>query len=203
MARIELDPESPGLRERKKRLTARRIHQVALTTALARGASNVTVKEICDGADISSRTFFNYYASKSAAILGAGDLEITEEQKKRFLQGTGSVLEDLCTLVADLAGRSELAHEDRTKIKQALAEDPELVYEMSSLMRSLRCALRDLVTQRTGAREGAMVVSLVFAALPFAYTDEEQALPLRLREAVAELAAVAAAGLGTPANGRP
>lgn len=201
MSAGEHDPDARGLRERKKQLTARRIHQVALDHALTRGAANVTVKEICDDALISGRTFFNYYGSKAAAILGVRDLEITEEQQERFLRGTGTILEDACTLLAELAGRTELAHEDRSRIKQALADDPELAYEMYSLMRTVRCALRDLVLQRAAPRESALVVAVVFAALPFAYTGEAgNESPLRLREAIVELAAVATGGLE---GGRP
>jgi len=60
----------PGLRERKRRDTENRIELAAVRGALERGFAAVTVDEICEEAVISRSTFFNYFPSRDAAIVG-------------------------------------------------------------------------------------------------------------------------------------
>src|ERR1700743_2407415 len=60
-----------SLRERKKRETRRRLRRVALGLFADRAYSNVTAEEIAEAAEVSTRTFFNYFPSKEAVLLGA------------------------------------------------------------------------------------------------------------------------------------
>jgi AcrR family transcriptional regulator len=64
------DIEVTGLRERKKRETARAIEVAAVELAAEQSLADVTVEAISARADITSRTFFNYYAGKEDAVLG-------------------------------------------------------------------------------------------------------------------------------------
>ncbi|MEV1288791.1 TetR family transcriptional regulator [Micromonospora sp. NPDC049679] len=59
-----------GRRERKKRQTRDALIDAALRLVAERGLENVTVEEISEAADVSSRTFFNYFGSKDEAITG-------------------------------------------------------------------------------------------------------------------------------------
>ncbi|SDZ31852.1 TetR/AcrR family transcriptional regulator [Herbiconiux ginsengi] len=63
--------ETLGLRERKKRETARAIEVAAVELVAEFGLSEVTVDAISHRADVTSRTFFNYFASKEDAVIGA------------------------------------------------------------------------------------------------------------------------------------
>jgi AcrR family transcriptional regulator len=54
----------PGLRERKKQETRKRISDVATALFMARGFENVTVAEIAEHANVSKMTVFNYFAHK-------------------------------------------------------------------------------------------------------------------------------------------
>lgn len=64
------DGTADGRRERKKRETYHRLVTAARQLGLARGADAVTVEDIAERADVSVRTFFNYFASKDDAMVG-------------------------------------------------------------------------------------------------------------------------------------
>src|SRR5919112_4612452 len=70
-----------GRRERKKLQTHRALSTAARELALARGLDGVTVEDIADAADVSVRTFFNYFSCKEEALVGIdpGVLEELEE----------------------------------------------------------------------------------------------------------------------------
>ena len=73
----ESEVQVEGLRERKKRETRLALHRAALELVEERGFAAVTTDEIAARADVSARTFFNYFPSKDAAVLGTrpDDLE--------------------------------------------------------------------------------------------------------------------------------
>ncbi|UOR02641.1 TetR/AcrR family transcriptional regulator [Leucobacter allii] len=64
------DPKPEGLRARKRRATENAIETSAVRLALELGVEHVTVEAICEGADISRSTFFNYFAARDYAIVG-------------------------------------------------------------------------------------------------------------------------------------
>jgi len=75
--------EAPvSLRERKKLATRRLLRRAALDLVAERGLTNVTVEDIAEAADVSPRTFFNYFPSKEAALFG-GDPERAVELRER------------------------------------------------------------------------------------------------------------------------
>jgi AcrR family transcriptional regulator len=57
-----------GLRERKKLATRQALGAAAMRLAVERGLENVLVEDIAAAADVSPRTFNNYFASKYEAI---------------------------------------------------------------------------------------------------------------------------------------
>ncbi|MFB8387775.1 TetR/AcrR family transcriptional regulator [Microbacterium sp. NPDC055910] len=68
---------APSPRERSRRDTENRIELAATSLALEQGFNDVTVDEICDRADVARSTFFKYFSSRDAAILGR-ELQILE-----------------------------------------------------------------------------------------------------------------------------
>ncbi|KAA2261695.1 TetR/AcrR family transcriptional regulator [Solihabitans fulvus] len=61
--------DEPGLRERKKCETRRRISDVASGLFIARGFDNVTVAEVAAAANVSKMTVFNYFPRKEDLFL--------------------------------------------------------------------------------------------------------------------------------------
>ncbi|MFF5206249.1 TetR/AcrR family transcriptional regulator [Streptosporangium sp. NPDC000396] len=59
----------PGLRERKKQQTRKAISDVASGLFLQRGFDNVTVAEVAEAADVSTKTVFNYFPRKEDLFL--------------------------------------------------------------------------------------------------------------------------------------
>lgn len=59
-----------GLRERKKAATRHRLHEAALRLVADRGLDAVSVDDIAEAAEVSPRTFFNYFPTKDDAVIG-------------------------------------------------------------------------------------------------------------------------------------
>jgi AcrR family transcriptional regulator len=70
-----------GLRERKKAATRLALHEAALRLAAEQGVDHVTVEAIADAANVSRRTFANYFSSKEEVFFH-GDAE----RQRRLLQ---------------------------------------------------------------------------------------------------------------------
>ncbi|MGW0585816.1 acyl-CoA-like ligand-binding transcription factor [Streptomyces sp. NPDC002920] len=70
----EGDDTRVGLRERKKRETRVALSRATIGLCVQRGWDNVTVEDIAAAANVSVRTFRNYFSSKAEAI-AAGHLE--------------------------------------------------------------------------------------------------------------------------------
>lgn len=192
MSKMEEPDDVRPLRERKKELTRRAIHDAAMALALDRGFAQVTVADICAGAGISERTFFNYFPTKIAAVLGLPEAPLSEAQERRFLEGSRPLMDDVCELVAGLAGGPEA---DIPRFKRLMGLEPDLLAAVHQWSSGARKMVISLVEQRTTAERARLAVGLAFAALmlhadPEYAAEAGRATPAQLRETVAKLCAV-------------
>ena len=107
------DVNSPlPLRERKRRDTHTTIADHATRLALERGLDVVTVDDICQAAEISRRTFFNYVDSKEFAVFGAPPRELDEKEAAEFCATEHSHLIQALILLASRLADPHLNRED-------------------------------------------------------------------------------------------
>jgi AcrR family transcriptional regulator len=153
-----LFPPHASLRERKKLATRRGIRRVALELIAARGFSHVTIEDIAAAADVSPRTFFNYFPSKEAVLFGA-DPGRAEELRARLVHDLPghSALEVLRAVLTDRARHlaAELAELGgdpahwAAQMKAAHA-DPQLRAAQASHMAQVESSFASALAERLG-----------------------------------------------------
>lgn len=114
-----------GLRARKQRQTRDAIHRAAVALALEHGPEGATVAAISDRADISARTFFNYYPSKEDAIVGLHEGLPSDAELDDFRESDNDLIGDILQLLLGLFSPDDdaLMHQRRALI----TEHPHLV----------------------------------------------------------------------------
>ena len=148
-----------SLRERKKLATRRALRRVTLDLVAERGFAGVTIEDIAAAADVSPRTFFNYFPSKEAAVFGADTGRV--EALRRRLTGQGCPGESaLAALRAALVAEARARAEDIGDLGGDPAEwlcrmkaahvDPALRAAVSAHLASVERAIADALAERLG-----------------------------------------------------
>ncbi|GAA2089292.1 TetR family transcriptional regulator [Pseudolysinimonas kribbensis] len=184
------------LRERKKSQTRHAIHAAAVRLVDEQGLEQATVEQICRDADISSRTFFNYFPSKAAAALGLPDTMIDEAAAAGFRAADGLLVDALCDVFAATAD----VQAERVRMKELISRCPELMPALTQWMAGMREQVLALAEERAAdAREAQLAMTLVMAAFSSIVHDREaddgRPMAERLRERVRDLMTVRAAKL--------
>lgn len=138
-----------GLRERKRIATRRAIQFAALELLDERGMPGVTVDEISARADVSPRTFFNYFATKEQAILGDPPVGPTGAEAEHFVTGgSGELLADVRELIIGVWRESESDVDLALLRHRVVKANPELAGQRIATARAIEEELIVLVTQR-------------------------------------------------------
>lgn len=145
--------DEPGLRERKRLATRREIQRAVLTLCSERGIDKVTVEEISRVAEISPRTFFNYFASKDSALVG-DELELAcDADIERFVAAGphGDVLADLATLIGQSLQNTDGDREIH-ELRRAVMKDNSYLFTMRmATLRNFEAGLQAIVERRFAA----------------------------------------------------
>jgi len=164
--------EELGLRERKRLATRRAIQLAALELASERGFDRVTIDEISHAANVSPRTFFNYFPSKESAIIGELPELPDEERIERFidagpeepiLDGISELLIaaiDTVEMTGDEHGgevdATRSVHELHTLRRALLKDNPELFAQRMASMHQFEDALSAIVQRRLAHDDPAL-----------------------------------------------
>ena len=198
-----------GRRERKKLETHRALSTAARELALAQGLDGLTVEEIADAADVSVRTFFNYFSCKEEALVGVepdvlAELGAELEERPADESPLGALKAVLATGVDGVAEsmrrwslRTELVQRHPSLLPRHLAALAEIE---AALVRALAARLgTDPVTDPFPA----ITVAAAMGALRAAVSSWEDAgRPGPLDHAVDAAFATLAAGLPAPKPSR-
>ncbi|NMO93247.1 TetR/AcrR family transcriptional regulator [Actinomycetospora sp. TBRC 11914] len=138
-----------GRRERKKQATRAALSEAAVRLSLEHGVENVTVEQIADAADVSLRTFFNYFSSKEEAVV-AGDSARAEMLVEEFLSRPAS--EDPLTALqaAVLVFVDDVVSGDRREALQMMRRSPALLPHQLAAYAAAERALAEAVAERVG-----------------------------------------------------
>ncbi|MFC0202495.1 TetR/AcrR family transcriptional regulator [Paracoccus rhizosphaerae] len=150
------------LQSRRHR-TAKKIQVAAVALAVRDGLANVTTEAIARHAGISTRTFFNYYPYKEAALMGPPP-DYPAEASEAFVAGKGRLIDDLGILIKAHLSRYL---DEREMIGQMLAlsdSDAKLEALRNSAMLARRAQMRTLLHRRMPGSD-ERVIEILAAAI--------------------------------------
>jgi AcrR family transcriptional regulator len=201
--------EPSGLRERKRVATRLAIQSAVLRLALAQGLEHVTVEDISREADISPRTFFNYFVSKEAAMTGDPPALLEDDGIAEFIAGgpSGDLLRDLGELIATAAETASESRETMLLRRDLHTRYPHLFALRLAGMKAFEDQLAVLIEARLVHDEPALaedapaltsrarfITLIAFAALRHAWScwadpggDRDEPLAPKLRESFDQL----------------
>ena len=155
-----------GLRERKKLATRQALQLAALQLVDERGLDEVSVDDIADRADVSPRTFFNYFPSKVDAVVGL-DPSAQQQQVEAFLARPAdeSPVEAMRAVAREQA--AEMAEDTelwplRLKVIDA---HPAILGRLAAAFGESERVLAGAIAERTGTQVGIDAYPALLAAV--------------------------------------
>ncbi|SEH03170.1 transcriptional regulator, TetR family [Nonomuraea solani] len=144
-----------GRRDRKKLETRAALEQAALTLVAERGLAGVTVEDIAEAVDVSSRTFFNYFPSKEDALIGPSPASAAElREKLEAMPADIPVLEALRRMSRAEAERVQERREQWLLRLKVFEQNPSLLPRLVTSGTETERAITDAVARRAGVEPG-------------------------------------------------
>ncbi|MBT2504131.1 TetR/AcrR family transcriptional regulator [Curtobacterium sp. ISL-83] len=172
-----------GLRERKRAETRLRIERSAITAVLEYGLEGATIDAIAAGADVSPRTFFNYFDSKEAAVIGmAAVAAMADDLQQGDAPASGDVIEDLIGVIVTVFGASILQQDLHDERREVLRRYPQIGEALFRAKHELQQRLAAVVQERIPlpaapehrAQVADMIAGLCISAVRSAFHGADQ-----------------------------
>jgi AcrR family transcriptional regulator len=167
----------PGLRERRKRLTAAELEASALRLFSERGFDSVTVDDIAVEADVSRRTFFRYFASKEDVLLADHFVQLARLREAMAARPPDEpILTALRNAILSMTGDFEDRKEMVILRGRIMRNTPSLQARSLVHQRAWEDAMQEMVAQRLAVdpnvdlRPG-VVAATALAAMRVAFTN--------------------------------
>jgi AcrR family transcriptional regulator len=141
----------PGLRERRKKLTAAELEAAALRLFGERGFDAVTVDDIAADADVSRRTFFRYFASKEDVLLADHFVQLARLREAMAARPPDeTILTALRNALLSLTGDFEDRKEMVILRGRIMRETPSLQARSLVHQQAWEDAMQEMVADRLG-----------------------------------------------------
>ncbi|MEV0160472.1 TetR family transcriptional regulator [Nonomuraea fuscirosea] len=172
-----------GLRERKKAETRQAVHEAALRLVVEHGLDAVTVESIADAANISRRTFSNYFSGKEDALLYGEEQRILALVVRVRAQPEGMPAWQALRVAIEELQREEGEPEREWALRTRLAKrHPSLLARQLANHAALERDLSAAVAERFCPVSPQVLAAAFLVGLRLAthvWTEEEQARTLR------------------------
>jgi AcrR family transcriptional regulator len=148
-----------GLRERKRRETRAALSVAALRLCFQRGWDGVTVDDIAEAANVSPRTFRNYFSTKAEAV-AAGHLErmlkIADELRVRPASEPlwAAITTSVASQFEPPAQKSEATRDAKVWLERIrfVVTEPAIHGEVLKASAAAQVELAEVIAERTGVR---------------------------------------------------
>jgi len=167
-------PPAPDLRARKREATREALATAAFALARDHGLDGFTVDDVARRADVSRRTFFNYFTSKEQAVTAIVGLRISsllDEVETRIAdeqhppQGADKAGRDLLDLAVRTLLSTDSVETFRALIR--LAEDsPELVPHLAGIEHTAGDHVVELMRKKAADEPGVELQPVLAYAIP-------------------------------------
>jgi len=144
------------LRERKRLETRHALEVAALDLALENGIANLTVDQVVERANLSRRTFFNYFASLPDALIGKSKLDPLPNLVDLFraVEPGATVFADMKRLALSLTRSTDAENQLLKRRIRVVKDNPQLVVENLAQIADLFELISGEVSRRLADERG-------------------------------------------------
>lgn len=170
-----------SVRDLRKLETLAQIHDAARQLALADGLSSVKIEDIASKANISRRTFFNYFPSKEDAVLGLQSPTLPNGAVERFENSNDDIITRTVRLVVEVTRTTTVANSTAKGRRKLRKHFPELIERFEFRTKSVEKIIQPIVEDclsrdgvKSPAQEAVVILSLSAAIFKLAYRIDHE-----------------------------